>query len=134
MVLSRAVTNGAMLRGHAFALTQKVEPRFHDEGFHEAVGLCRILKNAPADRAVAEAHVSQLVNGVRECHVIWLMNEIFDRHHHRPGLGMRLDHHLRSGTIELVWAYVRRLTAQNVKSTRDGNRKQQRDSRCEQRP
>ena len=48
--------------GDAFAGAEVVEPRLHDEGFVEVVGLGGVAVDAPAEGAVAEADAAELVD------------------------------------------------------------------------
>src|ERR1039458_6041598 len=60
---AHAVANDAIGGGDALAGAQKLQPGLHDEGFDEALGLRRVLKDAPADGSVAqrsEEHTSEL--------------------------------------------------------------------------
>ncbi len=70
--------------GEALPLPQIFQPRLGHKRLVDMSGVRRILVNAPANRAVAQAHVPQLMHRFGEAGIVPRVNVVIDRNPDRP--------------------------------------------------
>ncbi len=108
----------------AFSGAQEVEPGLHEEGLVEVLGVGGIAVDAPADSAVTEADVAELVDGLGEFGVVFGGDAVVDGDTDGAVGGLLLDagdgDDLRGGALPLVGCEVGDRTLQNVEALDDG--------------
>src|SRR5258708_5740474 len=97
-----ACTNSLIGGRKSLPGTQEVKPRFHNEGLVQMLRVDRIAIDAPAHRAIAQTHATQLVDGMGKLGVVLGGYAVLDRDANRTVSWLRIERELRRRILELM--------------------------------
>ena len=81
-----AISALARLGRHTAVLAQMLSPGLDEKPLHQLFGVCRVLRDAPRDSAVALALAGNRSHCEKKSGAILGMDPIEHLHHHRPPL------------------------------------------------